>query len=255
MVDSNFKPIQLYTWSTPNGVKVHTLLEELKAAYPGFSYDAHSLDILSADEPQKKPDFLKINPNGRIPAIVDPNHDNFNVFESAAILLWLEKAYDPKHLFSWPSSDPNADKLRSEVLQWIYFVHGGVGPMQGQANHFRGQATGASKNVIPYALKRYQNETKRLYSVLEERLQGRDWLVGEGKGKYTLADINAFGWVSWHAFAGIPRSDLGPNLQRWLKNNYDRPAVQASILVPDNNQEKVKKLLDPNFVAENPKLD
>ncbi|PWO00098.1 glutathione S-transferase [Tilletiopsis washingtonensis] len=249
------KPLQLYTAATPNGQKVSVFLEELKQAYgksfPGV--EVHAVDIMSKDEPQKQPDFLKINPNGRIPALVDPNHDNFAVFESAAILLWLEKNYDPDHLFSWPSSDAQADKYRSEVLQWVFWTHGGQGPMQGQANHFRMQAVGDSKNVVPYAVNRYVNETKRLYSVLETRLEGRDWLVGDGKGKISLADFNALPWAVWSGFAGIPRTSLGENTQRWIENFLSRPATMPGMKVPSESP-LLEKVLDAKWAADMPDL-
>lgn len=164
---------------------------------------------------------------------MDPNQSpEFNVFETAAILLWLEKEYDPDHLFSWASSDPDGEKYRSESLQWIFFIHGGVGPMQGQLNHFNLYAP----EDIPYAKNRYLNETKRLYSVLESRLQGRDWLVGPGKGKYSLADINAFPWVMMAQHSGVPFEDIGENVRAWLKRNADRPAVKAGMNIPKKSE-------------------
>lgn len=176
--------------------------------------------------------FTQINPNGRIPAITDPNNDNFNVFETAAILLWLEKEYDPDHIFSFSTSEPDGEKYRNESLQWMFFIHGGVGPMQGQLNHFGHYAP----EEIPYAKTRYYNETKRLYSVLESRLQGREWLVGPGKGKYSLADINAFPWVFIAQHSGIAWNDIGDNVKAWLKRNYDRPAVKAGLAIPKPNE-------------------
>ncbi|PWN89100.1 glutathione S-transferase [Acaromyces ingoldii] len=246
------QPIKLYTWSTPNGFKVHTLCEELKNDYPDFKYEVVPVDI--GKNTQKEDWFLKINPNGRIPAIVDPNQGDFAVFETAAILLWLEKYYDKDHKYSWPSTDTNADKYRSEVLQWIFFVHGGVGPMQGQLNHFRMQAVGDSKNVVPYAYTRYLNETKRLYDVLELRLKDRDWLVGEGRGKYSIADMNAFGWVAIHGFSGIPRSELPPGVKRWVDNNWARPAVKKAVQLPQQSGFMKNIMEDPEWVADRPQL-
>ncbi|KAG8996623.1 glutathione S- transferase, nitrogen catabolite repression regulator, partial [Tulasnella sp. JGI-2019a] len=175
--------IQFFTAPTPNGHKVSVLLEELKATY-GLQYTAKSLDFSKSE--QKEPWFLKINPNGRIPAITDENRDNFNVFESAAILLYLVQHYDPDFKFMFdPVNDANN---YSEALQWIFFTHGGIGPMQGQAAHFFRFAP----EKIPYAIDRYITEVKRLYSVLESRLQSRDYLVGDGRGRYSIADMNCF---------------------------------------------------------------
>lgn len=186
--------------------------------------------------PDPLPHPPQINPNGRIPALVDPNNSNFAVFETAAILLYLEKKYDPDHKFSWPSSDPQAENYRSEVLQWIFFVHGGIGPMQGQSNHFSRYAP----EDIPYGKQRYLNETIRLYAVLEQRLSengGREWLVGEGKGKYSLADVNAYPWVQWYKWAGLKESDVGPNVHAWLKRNLDRKAVKKGMYAPEGKHE------------------
>lgn len=124
------QPLKLYTWGTPNGWPVSVTLEELKKDNKELSYEVIPIDI--SKNTQKEDWFLKINPNGRIPAIVDPNNNNFAVFETSAILLYLEKKYDPNHILSWPSSNPKADDLRNEVLQWMFFAHGGIGPMQGE---------------------------------------------------------------------------------------------------------------------------
>ncbi|KAG6826633.1 hypothetical protein H0H93_016347, partial [Arthromyces matolae] len=175
-------PLLLYTAATPNGRKVSALLEELKGEI-GLQYDVHKV-TLSNDE-QKEPWFIKLNPNGRIPVLVDPNREKFAIFESAAILLYLEHFYDLKRIFSFnPMKQPN---LYSEMLQWIFWAHGGLGPMSGQANHFRR----AAPMQIPYAQQRYTNETRRLYGVMELRLADRQYLAGSGEGKYSIADINA----------------------------------------------------------------
>ncbi|KAL0949761.1 hypothetical protein HGRIS_009800 [Hohenbuehelia grisea] len=182
---STQKPLLLYTFPTPNGHKVSVFLEELKAAY-GVEYDVEKIDI--SKNIQKEPWFIKLNPNGRIPVLVDRSRDNFAVFETAAILLYLQQHYDKENKFAFsPEKEPND---WSEMLQWIFFAHGGVGPMQGQANHFGRFAP----EKVPYAIKRYLDETKRLYGVLEIRLKDRDWLAGPGKGKYSLADINVIPW-------------------------------------------------------------
>ncbi|KAJ4374033.1 hypothetical protein N0V83_002772 [Neocucurbitaria cava] len=180
--------IELLTAATPNGQKISIFLEEL-----GLPYKTTPID-LGKDE-QKTPSFLATNPNGRIPAIIDHSRTpSFPVFESGAIFLYLAEHYDTYKNFSFSDADE-----RSEMLQWLFFQNAGVGPMQGQANHFYRYAP----EKIPYGIKRYQNETKRLYSVLEARLQDRDYLVGKGKGKYSVADMSTFTWVRWAPWAGI----------------------------------------------------
>ena len=162
--------IELLTAATPNGQKISIFLEEL-----GIPYTTTSID-LSASE-QKAPSFLRINPNGRIPAIVDHARGSFAVFESGAIFLYLAEHYDGECRFGFEGAGE-----RSECLQWLFFQNAGVGPMQGQANHFVRYAP----ERIEYGVKRYTNETRRLYSVLEERLKDREYLVGKGKGKYSV---------------------------------------------------------------------
>ncbi|KAG8916854.1 glutathione S- transferase, nitrogen catabolite repression regulator, partial [Tulasnella sp. 408] len=186
-MSSELKPIKLYTAGTPNGYKASIFLEELKAAYPGFTYEFQALSFTTNE--QKEPWFLKINPNGRIPAMSDPNRGDFNVFESAALILYLIQHYDKEYKLSFdPVNEPDA---YSEALQWTFFIHGGIGPMQGQSNHFFRYAP----EKIPYAIKRYNDETRRLYSVLESRLSnGREYLAGAGKGKFSFADVNGFPW-------------------------------------------------------------
>ncbi|KAG6817430.1 hypothetical protein H0H87_008598 [Tephrocybe sp. NHM501043] len=194
------KPFVLYTFPTPNGHQASIFLEELKALYPNLDYELVFSEGL-------EPWFIEINPNGRIPALVDRSRGNFVVFETAAIMLYLAHNYD-KDFKLWydPIENPNE---HSEILQWTFFAHGGVGPMQGQSNHFNRFA----QEDIPYAKKRYLDETKRLYSVLEIRLKNRDWLAGPGRGKYTVADIKTFPWVKGHAFAGIENLDEFPNVK------------------------------------------
>jgi len=217
------KPFILYFHGTPNGLNIAVFLEELKTVYPSIAYDVEKVDI--SKNVQKEPWFIKLNPNGRIPVLVDRSRDNFVVFESSAILLYLAHNYDKDFKFWYnPVSNPNE---YSELLQWLFFAHGGVGPMQGQANWFVRFAT----EDIPYAKKRYIDETKRLYGVLEIRLADRDWLVGPGRGKYTLADVKAAPWVKIHPFASIDTLDEWPNVKAWLERALARPAVQAAYQV------------------------
>ncbi|TBU32060.1 glutathione S-transferase C-terminal-like protein [Dichomitus squalens] len=216
-------PILFYTAPTPNGHKVSVYLEELKLAY-GLQYDVVKINI--SENTQKEPWFIKLNPNGRIPTITDRARNNFNVFESAAILLYLNQHYDKENKFGF-DRDTQPDDY-SEMIQWIFFAHGGVGPMQGQANHFNKYAP----EVIPYAKKRYTEETKRLYGVLEIRLQDRDWLAGPGRGKYSLADFNVIAWIRFHKIAGIESLDEWPHLKAWVAAAEARPGFQAGIQVP-----------------------
>lgn len=221
-VDGQGPPkIHLYTGATPNGHKVSVLLEELRAAYPELakttlSYDVCAIDISS--NAQKHPSFLAINPNGRIPAIVDDNFNGINIWESASVELWLIKNYDKEHKLSF--ADPVKE---AEVLNWVFFAHGGVGPMQGQSNHFFRYAP----VKIPYGIKRYIEETERLYSVLESGLDS-GYLVG---GKFSVADINVFPWVKSHIWAGVDVRKF-PKLEKWLYNILDRPATQKGLQVP-----------------------
>jgi len=150
--------------------------------------------------------------------------DEFKVFESAAILLYLAQHYDKERKFSF---DPASDEY-NEALQWIFFAHGGVGPMQGQANHFSRYAP----EKIPYGIKRYLDETRRLYSVLDARLADREWLAGSGRGTYSIVDINVWPWVKGHTWSGVESIDEFPNLKRWVEAVRTRPQVQAGLNVP-----------------------
>lgn len=215
--------IDLYTSATPNGWKVSILLEEL-----GVPYQLHAISL--SKQEQKTPEYLKLNPNGRIPTIVDRDEGNFAVFESGAILIYLAEKYG--------RFMPKDVKGRSEVIQWVMFQMGGIGPMQGQANVFFRYAP----EKIPYAIERYQTETKRLYRVLESRLEGREYLCGE----YSIADIANWSWVSLHFWAGVDIDDL-PNLKAWLERIRARPAVQRGIVIPEpmnlgGDGEDVKKM-------------
>ena len=200
--------IDLYTAATPNGHKVSIALEEL-----GLPYQLHELSFDL--QQQKAPEFLKINPNGRIPAIVDRDNDNFAVFESGAILYYLAEKTG-KLL-------PADAKGRSVVLQWLMFQMGGVGPMQGQANVFYRYFP----EKIPAAIARYQNETRRLYEVLNTRLEQVEYLAGE----YSIADIATYPWLAIHDWSGVSVDGL-PALQRWMQAMAARPAVQKGLRVP-----------------------
>lgn len=217
------KPLHLYTLATPNGVAVSTYLDELKTKYPGFDYDYTTINI--STNVQKEPWFIKLNPNGRIPTLVDHSRGDFAVFETSAILLYLAQHYDKDYAYWFnPTADPNN---YSEMLQWLFFAHGGLGPMQGQNHHFNVYA----KEKLPYAQQRYLDETKRLYGVLEIRLKNRDYLAGDGKGKYSLADIKAFPWVKIHAHAQIPTLDEFPGVKAWVERCVEREASKSGALV------------------------
>ncbi|KAF8802544.1 glutathione S-transferase [Phlegmacium glaucopus] len=222
-MSTSTKPLILYTVPTPNGVPISIFLEELKAINPTVDYDVEKISF--KDNTQKEPWFIKMNPNGRIPVLADRSRDNFYVFESSAILLYLAQHYDKGHVFSFNAEkDPND---HSELLQWLFFAHGGIGPMQGQASHFNNFAP----EDVPYAKKRYLEETKRLYGVLEIRLADRDYLAGPGKGKYTVADIKTVSWVRGFKFAGVDNLDAWPAVKAWVERIEARPATKAGLLV------------------------
>ncbi|MGE8351326.1 MAG: glutathione S-transferase family protein [Pseudomonas protegens] len=205
--------IDLYTAATPNGHKVSILLEEL-----GLPYEVHALSFEKKE--QKAPAFLKINPNGRIPAIVDRDNGDFPVFESGAILVYL--AERSGQLL------PTDPKGRSIVMQWLMFQMGGVGPMQGQANVFLRYFP----EKLQGAIDRYQHETRRLYEVLDTRLQQVDYLAGD----YSIADIATFPWVRGHEWSGVSVQGL-PALQRWMAALEARPAVQRGLQVPQRSDD------------------
>ena len=200
--------IDLYTAATPNGHKVSIALEEMQLPY--------ELHVLSFDKKeQKAPEFLAINPNGRIPAIIDRDNDNFAVFESGAILWYL--AEKTGQLL------PQEPKQRSQVMQWLMFQMSGVGPMQGQANVFYRYFP----EKIPAAIDRYQKETRRLYEVLNTRLAEVEYLAGT----YSIADIATYPWVALYDWAGVSVEGL-PHLARWLQQIAERPAVQKGLELP-----------------------
>ncbi|MGR5146969.1 glutathione S-transferase family protein [Photobacterium alginatilyticum] len=201
--------IDLYTAATPNGHKISIALEEM-----GLEYRVHPLDLMAAE--QKMPEFTAINPNGRIPAIVDTENDNFAVFESGAILLYLAEKTG-KFL-------PEDPKKRSQVIQWLMFQMGGVGPMMGQANVFYRYFP----ETIPAAIERYQHEGRRLFEVMDKQLAKYAYLAGD---EYTIADMSTWPWVRIYEWSGIDIDGL-EHLQRWLNELAERPACQKGILVP-----------------------
>ncbi|KAM4063112.1 glutathione S-transferase II [Hirsutella rhossiliensis] len=214
------KGIELLTWGTPNGFKASILLEELKDAY-GLQYTAQAINI--GQNVQKEPWFTAINPNGRIPAIVDHDNAGLAVFEGAAILSYLTRRYDRDHRFSFAPDDDDYTRAES----WIAWQHGGLAPMQGQANHF----VRAAKEKIPYAMQRYVGETERLYGILDARLADRDYVVGPGRGRYTIADIALLGWVDFLPLTTVSVAQF-PAVHAWLRRCRDRPAVQRGFAVP-----------------------
>lgn len=202
--------LHLYTAPTPNGWKASITLEEL-----GLPYEVHPVDLGQGE--QKAPSYLEINPNGRIPALVDGDADDFAVFESGAIMLYLAEKEGSGSLL------PGDAKGRSRVVQWLMFQMGGVGPMQGQANVFFRYFP----EKLPAAIERYQNETKRLYTVLDGQLARHEYLAGD----YSLADIANYAWVRLHGWAGVEVDDLA-HLRRWMDAVGGRPAVERGLAVP-----------------------
>ena len=216
--------IDLYTAATPNGWKASITLEEL-----GFPYTLHAID-LSAGE-QRQPWFTAINPNARIPAIVDRGNGDFAVFESGAIMLYL--AEKEGRLI------PSDAKGRSRVVQWLMFQMGGLGPMMGQANVF---ARYFPEKIQP-AIDRYLRESRRLLEVLDRHLADREWLAGD----YSIADIANFAWARIHEWPGVDVEGLD-NLKRWMNAIAARPAVQRGLAVPPGQDdsdriERARKIL------------
>jgi len=203
--------IDLYTWSTPNGRKVSIMLEEL-----GLPYTVQAIDIGKGD--QFQPEIVAVSPNSKIPAIVDhegPEGAPYSLFESGAILLYL--AEKTGRLL------PTQTTGRFDVMQWLMFQMGGVGPMFGQTHHF----LRAAPEPVPYAIARYSKETRRLYAVLDQRLAGRDWLADD----YSVADIATYPWVARHDWHKVELADF-PNVKRWFDAIGERPAVQRGMKVP-----------------------
>ena len=204
------RPIQLHYWPTPNGWKISIMLEEL-----GVPYEVNFVNIGKGE--QFEPSFLAIAPNNRMPAIVDPEGpggEPISVFESGAILQYLGRKFGRFY--------PADERGRVDVDQWLMWQMGGLGPMAGQAHHFRQYAP----EEVPYAVARYTNEVNRLYGVMNKRLTDRDYLAGE----YSIADIACIGWVRPHRNQGQDLEDF-PNLKRWFETVMARPAVGRGMAV------------------------
>lgn len=202
--------IQLYTWATPNGKKVSVMLEEVE-----LPYEVHPINIAKGD--QLKPEYLAINPNNKIPAIIDtdgPGGKPLKLFESGAILMYLaEKTGEFL---------PQEMTKRYEVIQWLMFQMGGVGPMFGQANYFY-----RLEEKVPFAIDRYYKEAIRLYKVLEQTLGQRSYLAGD----YSIADIATYPWVGRHDGHNVKLEEF-PNVKRWFETISQRPAVNRGMAVP-----------------------
>ena len=199
--------IDLYTFTTPNGRKASIMLEEV-----GLPYNVHKIDITKNE--QFTPEYIAINPNSKIPVIVDQD-TGITVFESGAILIYLAEKTG-KFL-------PTEQKQRFQVLEWLMLQMGSVGPMFGQLNHFRKFAP----EKIEYAINRYEKETLRLYSVLDRQLTDNEFICGD----YSIADMATYPWVAIYEFQGLTL-DNHPNLKRWVEMLQQRPAVQSGMAVP-----------------------
>ena len=203
--------MDLYTWSTPNGRKISIMLEEV-----GLPYKVRSVDIRAGA--QFEPAFLKISPNNKIPALVDPEGPDgqpISLFESGAILIYLAEKTG--------ALLPKEARARSKTLEWLMFQMGNVGPMFGQAHHFRRFA----KEKVPYAIERYTKETRRLYGVLDRRLGTVEYLAGA----YSIADIATLPWVARYPWHGLELGEF-PNINRWYDALAARPAVAKGMEVP-----------------------
>ena len=221
--------IDLYTWPTPNGHKVHIMLEEV-----GLEYKVIPINIGRGD--QFDPEFLKISPNNKMPAMVDPEGPDgkpYSLFESGAILMYLAEKTG--------QFMPQESAARYLVIQWLMFQMGTVGPMLGQAHHFRSYAP----EPMPYAVDRYTNEGRRIYNVIDKRLSEVEYLAGD----YSIADMATFPWVRLHERQGVDLDEL-PNFARWVEAIKARPAVERGLEVlaeerrkPEGMDEKAKEIL------------
>ena len=206
--------IDLYTWHTPNGRKVSIMLEEI-----GIPYNVFSINI--AKDEQFQPHFLKISPNNRIPAIIDKDNNDYSLFESGAILMYLAEKYGKLLNFS--------DKEEYyRTIEWLMWQMGGVGPMFGQVHHFVKYNKGKSE----YSEQRYSKEAKRLYGVMDKILEQNQYIAGKS---YSIADISIWPWTARFDWQEIDLNEF-PNVTRWYKEMADRVAVQKGWLVPQNDQ-------------------
>jgi len=211
---SQTKPIELYYWPTPNGWKITIMLEEL-----GVPYTVKYVNIGKGD--QFEPSFLKIAPNNRMPAIIDPEGPGgqpISVFESGAILQYLGRKFGKFY--------PADERRRVEVEEWLFWQVGGLGPMAGQAHHFRKYAP----EKVPYGIDRYTKEVNRLYGVMNKRLAGRDYLAGD----YSIADMASIGWIKPYEDQGQDLADF-PYLKRWFEAVMARPAVERALAVGEES--------------------
>ena len=231
------KPIELYYWPTPNGWKVSIMLEEL-----GLPYNLHLININKGD--QFAPEFLKLAPNNRIPAITDPDGPDgepIHIFESGAILQYLARKTGKFY--------GKTERNRIEIDQWLMWQMGGVGPMAGQAHHFLKYAPKFDPpQDLPYAKDRYRNEVARLYGVLDRQLEGRDYVAGE----YSIADISLWGWVSlWEG----QQHDIEttPNVKAWIERVGSRSGVIAGrALAASDRGDATKKDVQSSAMFDKP---
>lgn len=216
-------PIELYYWPTPNGWKITIMLEEL-----GVPYEVKYVNIGRGE--QFKPEFLAISPNNRMPAIIDPEGPDgkpISVFESGAILQYLGRKFGKFY--------PSGERERVEVEQWLFWQVGGLGPMAGQAHHFRQYAP----EKIQYGIDRYTNEVNRLYGVMDKRLADRNYLAGD----YSIADMACIGWVIPHKNQGQDLDEF-PNLKAWFERMMARPAVQKGVEIGKEERERQASLAE-----------
>ncbi len=219
----NPKAIELYYWPTPNGWKITIMLEEL-----GAPYEIKYVNISRGE--QFEPGFLKIAPNNRMPAIIDPDGPGgqpISVFESGAILQYLGRKFARFY--------PSDERARVAVEEWLFWQVGGLGPMAGQAHHFRGYAP----EKIPYAIDRYTNECNRLYGVMNKRLAENEFLAGD----YSIADMACIGWIKPYVRQGQDLNDF-PNLKRWFETMMARPAVEKGIRVGEEHRRRIADIAE-----------
>ena len=223
--------IHLYTAATMNGYKPVIFLEEA-----GVPYDLTFIDFSKKE--QKDPEYMKLNPNGRIPTIVDRSNGDFAVFESGAILWYLAEKYG-----QFLPIEPNA---RSETLQWLIFQMGGIGPMMGQAMYFQ-RIAAPNGHEEPFSIKRYVDESRRLLEVLDTRLEGREWLAGE---EYTIADMATYPWARAYVWAKVSVDGLD-HLKAWFDRIDTRPFVQKALTIPKEQPAFWGRADESEFLKEN----